>query len=152
MEELYRIESHPLCPTASVVQGERYRISVLTPRLFRLEYSEDGVFEGPAHPVRSQPGFATPAFQVFETEDTLKIVTEGVQLLYDKQKFSPSGLSVTVKAKGGSHNGVWHYGDEVEDLAAPPGRWIPPMAPSLWSTACCPAGAVLGCWMTASPC
>ena len=116
MEELYRIESHPLCPTASVVQGERYRISVLTPRLFRLEYSEDGVFEDRPTQCVLNRDFATPAFQVFETEDTLKIVTEGVQLLYDKQKFSPSGLSVTVKAKGGSHNGVWHYGDEVEDL------------------------------------
>ena len=38
MEE-NRIESHPLCPKESVVQGDKYRFSILTPRLFRLEYS-----------------------------------------------------------------------------------------------------------------
>ena len=60
MEELYRIESHPLCPTASVVQGERYRISVLTTRLFRLEYSEDGVFEDRPTQCVLNRDFATP--------------------------------------------------------------------------------------------
>ena len=114
MEE-NRIESHPLCPKESVVQGDKYRFSILTPRLFRLEYSEDGVFEDRPTQCVMNRDFPPAAFQVFETEETLKIVTEGVELLYDKQKFSPSGLSLKAKA-GNAWNAVWHYGEEVQDL------------------------------------
>ena len=43
--ERYRIAVQPLCAQESVVQGECFRISVLTSRLLRLEYAPDGVFE-----------------------------------------------------------------------------------------------------------
>ena len=114
--EWKQLASRPLCAEGAVVQGEKYRITVLTSRLFRLEYSEDGVFEDRPTQCVLNRDFPVPAYQVFETDASLKIVTEGVELLYDKQKFSPSGLSLTVKARGCAHNGVWHYGEEVHDL------------------------------------
>ena len=114
--EWKQLASRPLCAEGAVVQGEKYRITVLTSRLFRLEYSEDGVFEDRPTQCVLNRDFPVPAYQVFETDTSLKIVTEGVELLYDKQKFSPSGLSLTVKARGCAHNGVWHYGEEVHDL------------------------------------
>ena len=116
MEDFYRLPCRPLCPREAVVQGEHYRISILTPRLFRLEYSAHGVFEDRPTQCVLDRDFPAPAFQIFETEKELKIVTEGVQLLYDKGPFSPTGLSLTVKTKGCAHNGVWHYGDPIEDL------------------------------------
>ena len=33
------------CNKACIVQGEKYRFSVLTPFMMRMEYSETGVFE-----------------------------------------------------------------------------------------------------------
>ena len=108
--EWRQFASRPLCAKQAVVQGEKYRITVLTARLFRLEYSEDGVFEDRPTQCVLNRDFPVPQFRVFETDGSLKIVTEGVVLLYDKQKFSPSGLSLTVKSKGNAHNGVWHYG------------------------------------------
>ena len=114
--EWRQFASRPLCAKQAVVQGEKYRITVLTARLFRLEYSEDGVFEDRPTQCVLNRDFPVPQFRVFETDGSLKIVTEGVVLLYDKQKFSPSGLSLTVKSKGNAHNGVWHYGEEAGDL------------------------------------
>ena len=43
--EWRQLASRPVCRKEAVVRGENYRITILTPRLFRLEYSEDGVFE-----------------------------------------------------------------------------------------------------------
>ena len=43
--EKYRMESCPVCKKEAVVQGDKFRISVLTPALIRLEYEENGNFE-----------------------------------------------------------------------------------------------------------
>ena len=45
MKEHFRIETQPVADPANVVQGERYRITVLETGLVRLEWSDDGVFE-----------------------------------------------------------------------------------------------------------
>ena len=116
MDKLYQIPCRPRCNPGAVVQGEHYRFTVLTPRLFRLEYSPEGRFEDRPTQTVLNRDFPVPAFQVFETDASLKIVTEGVELLYDKQPFSPSGLSLTAKSRGCSHNGVWHYGEPIPDL------------------------------------
>lgn len=114
--ETTQIKSRPICRREAVVQGDKYRFSLLTPRLFRLEYNEAGIFEDRPTQCVMNREFPVPAFEVYETEHSLKIVTEGVELLYDKQAFSPSGLSLTVKASKDAHNAVWHYGEPVEDL------------------------------------
>ena len=114
--ETTQIKSRPICRREAVVQGDKYRFSLLTPRLFRLEYNEAGIFEDRPTQCVMNREFPVPAFEVYETEHSLKIVTEGVELLYNKQAFSPSGLSLTVKASKDAHNAVWHYGEPVEDL------------------------------------
>ena len=38
------METHPLADPKNVVKGDKYRITVLTEHLLRLEYSEDGEF------------------------------------------------------------------------------------------------------------
>ena len=40
--EKYRMESCPVCKKEAVVQGDKFRISILTPALIRLEYEENG--------------------------------------------------------------------------------------------------------------
>ena len=44
MKEHLKITTHPASCAGNIIQGERYRITVLTSRLLRLEYSEDGIF------------------------------------------------------------------------------------------------------------
>ncbi len=56
MKDHFRIDTRPVAREESVLRGEKYRISILTPWLIRLEYSESGRFEDPPDPVCVEPG------------------------------------------------------------------------------------------------
>ncbi len=105
-----RFDLRPLADPAAVVRGENYRITVLTDRLMRLEWAEDGRFDDrPTQRVFCRR-FPAPAFTVRETEEGLEIETDGLHLWYDKQKFSPEGLSIEVKGLRGHKCDRWNYG------------------------------------------
>ena len=116
MKEIYQIRTAPVCREEAVIQGEKYRISILTPWLFRLEYSEEGHFEDRATQCVQNRNFPVPEYQILETENELKVITEGVLLRYDKQKFSPNGLSLQVRGNLSAYSSIWHYGEELFDL------------------------------------
>ncbi len=116
MKDIYQIRTCPVCPEESVIQGEKYRISILTPWLFRLEYSEEGKFEDRPTQCVQNRCFPIAEYQIFDTEHSLKIVTEGIQMIYDKQKFSKNGLSLQVKGNLSAYHSIWHYGEEATDL------------------------------------
>ena len=69
----------------ATVQGDKWRITVLTEELLRLEYSEDGSFED--HPTQRviNRDFPVPGFQVREGEEELQVITPKVHLTYDKR-------------------------------------------------------------------
>ena len=45
MQEIYKLKVRPQARKENMVQGDKYRITLLTEGLVRLEYSEDGIFE-----------------------------------------------------------------------------------------------------------
>lgn len=45
MEQLVKLPVRPAADSRNIIQGENYRITMLTEGLVRLEYSEDGIFE-----------------------------------------------------------------------------------------------------------
>ena len=93
----------------AVIQGAKWRITVLTPELFRLEYSSDGQFTDEMTQIVVNRRFPVPEFQVKKTGDEIQIITENAELYYDGQPFSANGLSIRVRGNGGS--GTWHYGN-----------------------------------------
>ncbi|WP_246180273.1 glycoside hydrolase family 31 protein [Kocuria coralli] len=97
---------------SALVEGPGYRITVLTSRLLRLEFQEDGVFtDAPTQLVRRRR-FPVPEFTVTHTEEGLDLWTEDLHLRYDRKPFSPAGLSVSMRRRAqGSHRTTWHYGD-----------------------------------------
>lgn len=97
----------------SVIRGKQYRITVLTPSLFRLEYSENGVFEDRATQSVVNRNFPSVPFSVNTDGDRLTVETEKLILCYDQKAFSEKGLQIRVREVGGS---VWHYGQELHDL------------------------------------
>ncbi len=107
--ELWRIR--PLALPEAVIRGENYRITVLTDRLLRLEYAEDGGFCDSATQTALCRDFPLPAFTVRETEHSLTVETEALRLVYDRQAFSYSGLTVTMKGAYTAYASVWHYGE-----------------------------------------
>src|SRR5664279_2442271 len=66
MKPDHRIESRPVADAAAVVQGDRYRITVLADGLLRLEYSDDGVFEDRASSFALYRDLPVPGFRVID--------------------------------------------------------------------------------------
>lgn len=96
-----------------VFQGNKYRITVLTERLVRLEYNENGVFENYSTELIWYRNFQKPEFTVRESNKTLNITTKYFDLMYVKEKqFAGSKISPTKNLKITLiENGKnWHYG------------------------------------------
>ncbi|KAK4184809.1 glycoside hydrolase [Podospora australis] len=111
----YAFPSSPAANPKSVVSGgsgdSHYRFTVLTDRLIRYEWSEDGGFEDRVSTFALFRNFDRPNYMVVDNKDGLEIVTEHFRLIYDKKKFSADGLSVKVG------NDTWKYdGKSYGDL------------------------------------
>ena len=99
-----------------VIEGENYRISVLTEFLVRLEYSEDGVFEDGQTQVVQNRDFGPIACEVVETEAVLDLHTEHLHLHFEKGPFAPDRLYIELKGQYAVYGSRWHYGDQPETL------------------------------------
>ena len=95
-------------PDAIVVVGSA-RFTVLTSRLIRLEYDENGRFQdNPSQPFwyRKQP---VPEFEHLVKNGRLHLETDHLQLSYHIGKpFTQNSLQIRLNASGT----VWHFGDE----------------------------------------
>jgi alpha-glucosidase (family GH31 glycosyl hydrolase) len=98
------------------VQGDRWRISVLADGLVRLEWSEAGAFEDRASTFALHRDLPVPDFEVIDGEGTLEIVTDRLRLTYDREPFTPAGLSVQARGNISNHHSVWRYGEPVSTL------------------------------------
>ena len=84
------------CNPACVVQGDKYRFTVLTTRMLRMEYAEDGVFEDRPTQIVWNRNFDHPAFTV---RDMLSnAFTPGNSLLVPSILRRTSAFSVVVEA------------------------------------------------------
>ncbi len=106
-----------ICPNEkAIVQGETWRITVLTSSLIRLEYSSVGQFTDQATQMVANRNFITSTFRVDESDSLVVIVTETLRLTYNKKAFSSTGLKIDVCGNNSAYSAVWHYGDEPKDL------------------------------------
>lgn len=112
--EKYKIEYRPQCLSENIVQGDRYRISILTESLIRLEYDKDGQFQNRATQAVLNRDFPKADYEVRDHADELTVYTAYLELHYDKKPFSSNGLTITVRGKGVGT--IWHYGEEPDDL------------------------------------
>ncbi len=121
MKPHLKIETHPLANPENIVQGDCYRITVLTPSMVRLEYSPEGHFTDEATQSILNRDFPRVDFTYRDTEGELEIRTDYFQLNYDKKEFSSKGLSclaLKVEAEGASgwNRTPWRYGEKVPTL------------------------------------
>ena len=116
MVEELKIKANPVCRPENVIRGDKYRITVLTPGLLRLEYDEEGQFEDRATQTVLNRDFPASDFKVKETEEELEIFTERVHLLYNKKEFSSFGLSIQVLGNISNYHSIWYFGEEPRDL------------------------------------
>ncbi|RMD40724.1 hypothetical protein DV735_g4408, partial [Chaetothyriales sp. CBS 134920] len=97
----YKFETSPLANPKAIVQGPKYRFTVLTDRLLRYEYAPDGQFEDRASTFAIHRDFPTPKFSVRDRGDGggLEITTDYFHVDYDGKAFSPSGLTASLESK-----------------------------------------------------
>ena len=96
MEKQFCLDLNGKCRPESIVQGDKYRFTVLTSQMLRMEYSETGEFEDAPTQVVWNRDFETPPFTVRDKEDRLEIDTEYFHLVYDKKEFGPNHLYIDV--------------------------------------------------------
>lgn len=107
----------------AIFQGEKYRITVLTERLIRLEYQEDGKFEDRLTEMVINRSFPLPKFQFKEDAVSLEISTKYFQLFYLKNRpFAGSKMNPIGNLRINLVNSdrIWNYGHpEVRNYGAP---------------------------------
>lgn len=103
----------PQAPSEQQVRGEGWRVTVLTDRLFRVEWSPDGGFEDRASTFAQRRATGPVEFTVRRFDGGVEIATAQARLRYDGQEPSSSGLLVELV---GSDTGRWRYGEPTHDL------------------------------------
>lgn len=107
----YNFPSDPVADPKAVVtggRGSKYRFTVLTDKLLRYEWSDDGGFEDRASTFAICRRFEVPSFRVIDAKDQLEIITDYFHVVYDKKEFTPEGLSVVVPVG----NDTWRYDEK----------------------------------------
>jgi alpha-glucosidase (family GH31 glycosyl hydrolase) len=115
--ERLRLAVSPLAPAANQVVGEHYRITVLTERLLRLEWSPTGEFEDRATQTVLHRDLGPSEFRVSRDATGLHLVTEALILDYDEGPFSASGLTIRLRGPFGPEC-QWRYGERFA-----PNQW-----------------------------
>ena len=80
--DLNKAIANPEC----IIKGEKYRFTILSESLIRLEYSANGVFNDLPTMNVLYRNFKKPSFEVEETDKQLFISTKYFNLIYLKEK------------------------------------------------------------------
>ncbi|KAH8422262.1 glycoside hydrolase family 31 protein [Aspergillus melleus] len=108
--EKYRFPTSPKANPQAIIAGPNYRFTVLTDRLIRYEWAEDGRFEDRASTFAVCRDLPLPEFRTVDDASGLEIITKHVQLSYDKQRFSPAGLVAHLTARTTKYGTAWRFG------------------------------------------
>lgn len=104
----------------SYIVGNKYRFTVLSPRLIRLEYTIDGNFEDRPTAIVINRKFPKVEYSITESASLIQINTGVFTLTYAKDKdFTASVLGVNIKASINGTDKEWQINDpEVRNLRA----------------------------------
>lgn len=116
MDPRFRIPLSPVAHDAAVVQGDGFRITVLTSGLLRIEWAADDGFEDRASTFALHRDLPVPQFRVVNGAEVLEVVTERLHLTYDRRRPSASGLQVDVGGGITSWHSTWRFGDPDASL------------------------------------
>lgn len=113
-----------ISPKESIIKGKKFRITILTSRLVRLEYNEEGKFEDRPTELVWYRNLETPKFEIKEDANYLELTTEYFKMSYAKNKpFWASKVNPTANFKMEllGTDRVWYYGHpEVRNFKTAP--------------------------------
>ena len=102
--------SDPVARPGSTVIKDNARFTLLTDRLVRMEWAQDGVFEDRASLAIINRSLPVPAYKATEKNGVLTIKTDKLTLTYSGGRFDAGNLSVAFKLNGKTV--TWHPGDQ----------------------------------------
>ena len=125
--EQFKIDYNSLkVPEKSIIAGDKYRFTVLSPRLIRLEYSEEGKFLDKPTEFALHRNFDEFSFEIKDESHFLEISTKYFKLFYTKNKpFEGTRVNPTINLKVQllGTDKVWYYGyPEVRNYGVPSGN------------------------------
>ena len=110
-------------PSAHVYRGSKYRISILSDSLVRLEYSENGLFEDRPTELVLNRNFESPMFSVKEDKKYIEVKTTYFTLSYIKNSHFKGNIlnpSSNLRIEVFNSDKVWYYNHpEVRNYKAP---------------------------------
>ena len=102
---------NPKASDAAVVVHGNARFTVLTDRLIRMEWSEDGEFEDRASLAVVNRNLPVPSFKVNKSGNTLTLKTAALTLTYKgNEKFNSDNLTISFRMSGKTQ--LWYPGKE----------------------------------------
>ncbi len=116
MKDIYKIQTRPVAQQENMIQGKKYRITVLTEMLIRLEYNEEGQFEDRPTQMVYHRDFPKVDYRVVRSKDGIEIHTPKLSVYYDEKLFSKNGLSIQVKGNLSHYLSTWRYSESIQDL------------------------------------
>ncbi len=111
IETIFNFKYNNPVSKKNIIQGDKYRITIINQRLIRFEYQELGMFTDEPTQVVLTRNFGEQQYKLAETENELEIETEYLIISYNKQQFSSSGLQITQK-KALDQDTIWRYGQK----------------------------------------
>lgn len=113
MDEHFKLDyTHNKTSENAVFKGEKYRITVLTERLIRFEYSEEGEFFDSLTQLVINRDFPTPVYEIREDNKYLEISTKYFKMTYEKNKpFAASMVAPDANLKVVLQNTdkIWYF-------------------------------------------
>lgn len=104
---------NPISKKEAIIKGDKWRFTILTDALIRIEYSEDGVFEDRATQVVIDRDFDVPHYVINEDrDDFIKITTDKIEITYTKRPFSKYSFCVKTLDK---RCGFYYFDDIIWD-------------------------------------
>ena len=107
----------------SIIQGKNYRFTVLTERLIRLEYNDNGIFIDDPTELVLYRDLKTPEFNVKEDNNFVIITTKYFKLTYIKGKSFLGGKAspaANLKVELLNTDRYWYYGHpEIRNFGIP---------------------------------
>lgn len=101
----------------NVIKGNTYRFTVLTSKLLRMEYSENGVFEDRPTQIIKNRDLGEVIFELKETNRMIEIITDSLHLRYVKEKeFTPKNLLIDVRYNYTNYTNRWYFGQPIPTL------------------------------------
>ena len=117
--EQFKIDYETVMPNQeAILQGQKYRFTVLSERLIRIEYRENGVFNDELTELVRNRNFPKPKFEIKEDRNYLELTTPYFKLFYANETKINNSKNFYVQVLNTDRS--WHYNHvEAKNYSAP---------------------------------